>query len=331
MNYLITGGLGHLGSHLGFELIKEHVNNKVIIVDNKSRFLPAWESNLSKSCLDRITLHNTDICDFSALCEIFEECDIDIVVHCGALTNYLESVSDPLTYYHNNINGMISLLRCMQAYQVHSLIYSSVYGETDGKTPYDRSKQFCEEMMEDMTKNGDSNSNWKMMSLCYFKPTQQPRLKNSSSRSLSRTCQNLFDAIEKTLNTNDLLTTTMLSPNVTPTTNNDRDIYIVDEHLKAIEQLNTMNGSDAQFKVLKLPQINQINQIINQIQKQHSNSETQHSETQQKLPEMKIIVSDFQTAGRAECFADCTKNINKLNLMAQKTIDDMCTELNNIS
>jgi UDP-glucose 4-epimerase len=57
---------------------------------------------------------------------------IDCVMHFAALAYVGESVSDPLSYYHNNTAGTVSLLRAMRAAGVSRLVFSSTcatYGE----------------------------------------------------------------------------------------------------------------------------------------------------------------------------------------------------------
>lgn len=94
---------------------------------------------------------------------------INSVIHFAALKAVGDSVTKPLAYYQNNINGLLNLLEAMETYHVYAMVFSSsavVYGTgkeanidedsvkvggqgTGGglvTNPYGRSKWFAEEM-----------------------------------------------------------------------------------------------------------------------------------------------------------------------------------------
>jgi len=180
MKILVTGGLGYIGSHTCVELIKN--GYEVIILDN------LYNSNLK--VLDRINkitnvfpkFYETDICDYNSLEKIFIENDIDGVIHFAGYKAVGESVSIPLIYYKNNIQGSINLYRLMEKYDVNNLIFSSsatVYGDSFevpfkeeygmGKTtnPYGSSKMMNEIIISDFAL---SNKNMSCVLLRYFNP-----------------------------------------------------------------------------------------------------------------------------------------------------------------
>jgi hypothetical protein len=87
-------------------------------------------------------------------------------MHFAASSLVGESVSDPHKYYHNNVEGTLSLLRAMRQTQCETLIFSSsgaVYGESHQgliseteiprpANPYGRTKLIIEEMLTDFQK-----------------------------------------------------------------------------------------------------------------------------------------------------------------------------------
>ena len=59
-----------------------------------------------------IPFYNGDCRDENLLDKIFNEHDIEIVIHFAGLKAVGESVSLPLEYYENNLNATISLNQC---------------------------------------------------------------------------------------------------------------------------------------------------------------------------------------------------------------------------
>jgi UDP-glucose 4-epimerase len=178
---LITGGAGYIGSHTAVELIQN--GNHVIIVDNLS--------NSDIGALDRIEkitgvkpdFYQTDVCNKSNLLEVFKRYPhIDNVIHFAAFKAVGESVEYPLSYYRNNLFGLITLLECMNECGCDKLVFSSsctVYGQPDilpvtelttlkpAMSPYGNTKKICEDIIIDYLK---SNAAIKAVSLRYFNP-----------------------------------------------------------------------------------------------------------------------------------------------------------------
>jgi len=90
---LVTGGAGYIGSHVVRQLGANGEN--VITLDNLST---GFEAAVTSG-----ELIIGDTGDAALLDRIFENHDIDTVMHFAAHTIVPESVSDPLKYYGNNI------------------------------------------------------------------------------------------------------------------------------------------------------------------------------------------------------------------------------------
>lgn len=180
MKVLVTGGLGYIGSHTCVQMIKSGF--EPIIIDNLC--------NSKLNVLDRIEeltsckpiFYQGDVRDESFLKSIFTDHNIHAVIHFAGLKAVGESVAKPLNYYDNNVNGSISLARCMREAGVKKLVFSSsatVYGDPEtvpiteksptGKTtnPYGRSKYMVEECLADLF---HSDSDWSITLLRYFNP-----------------------------------------------------------------------------------------------------------------------------------------------------------------
>lgn len=129
MSILITGGLGFIGSHTVVELLND--GYEIIIVDNLSNSSIDVKDKIRKITNKNFEFYDLDICDSYKLDQVFDHHNITTVIHFAAFKAVGESVSNPLKYYHNNISGLITLLRAMEKHGVKNIIYSSsatVYG-----------------------------------------------------------------------------------------------------------------------------------------------------------------------------------------------------------
>ncbi|HCM63582.1 MAG TPA: UDP-glucose 4-epimerase GalE [Morganella sp. (in: Bacteria)] len=180
MEILVTGGMGYIGSHTCVQLI--HAGMTPVIIDNLC--------NANKKVLDRIkaitgkepVFYQGDVRDEAFLDTIFSAHQITAVIHFAGLKSVGESVSKPVEYYDNNINGTLVLLRSMARAQVRRIIFSSsatVYGdpasvpitETSeiGNTtnPYGTSKYMSERVLSDVW---TADNTWSVSLLRYFNP-----------------------------------------------------------------------------------------------------------------------------------------------------------------
>ena len=126
---LVTGGAGYIGSHACLELLE--AGYEVVVLDNlsNSRFdsLSRVEELTGKS----IQFHLLDLRDGDAVQQLFEQEQIDAVMHFAGLKAVGESVEKPLDYYQNNVGGTANLLEEMNRHGVKDIVFSSsctVYG-----------------------------------------------------------------------------------------------------------------------------------------------------------------------------------------------------------
>lgn len=131
MQILITGGAGFIGSTLVDRLVKD---NKILVVDNFNDFydVKIKEKNVAPNLKnDNYKLYRGDICDNSLMQKIFEENNIDVVVHLAAKCGVRPSLDAPLDYVNTNIYGTVNILEKMKQFGVKKIVFassSSVYG-----------------------------------------------------------------------------------------------------------------------------------------------------------------------------------------------------------
>lgn len=119
---LVTGGAGYIGSHAVRQLLDHGFD--VIVVDNLS-------TGHVKAVDSRAKLYLGDVRDLEFLAGVFKENKIDGVMHFAGKIIVPESVSDPTAYFDDNIQAVVSVIRCMHAYDVKNFVFSStaaVYG-----------------------------------------------------------------------------------------------------------------------------------------------------------------------------------------------------------
>ena len=132
--YLITGGAGFIGSSLADDLLEK--NNRVVVIDNFCDFYdPQIKENNIKNALkkENYKLYRGDIRDKYLLNKIFNENNIDIVVHLAAMAGVRPSIENPVLYQEVNCLGTQNILECMKEKRIMNLVMassSSVYGNS---------------------------------------------------------------------------------------------------------------------------------------------------------------------------------------------------------
>jgi UDP-glucose 4-epimerase len=180
MSLLITGGMGYIGSHTVVELLQGNAKQHIVILDNLSNSSIKVLERIDKITGSSVTFIEADVGDEEALNEVFAEHNIEAVIHFAGLKAVGESTQVPLSYYHNNVSGTVTLLQVMSKYQVKNLVFSSsatVYGNntsplhenmmTSATNPYGQTKLMVEHILFDLAK---SDPSWSIVSLRYFNP-----------------------------------------------------------------------------------------------------------------------------------------------------------------
>jgi UDP-glucose 4-epimerase len=179
MNILLTGGAGYIGSHIAVAL--EKAGHLIVIYDNFSNSSKAVLKNIALILGREVACIDGDIRDTKLLRQTMNQFSIGTVIHLAGLKAVGESVTNPLEYYENNVQGSLSLLRAMNEQNVKNIVFSSsatVYGDPQylpidefhplfPTNPYGRTKLQIEQILEDQSK---SDPNFKVVNLRYFNP-----------------------------------------------------------------------------------------------------------------------------------------------------------------
>lgn len=168
MAVLVTGGAGYIGSHTAAALLER--GEEIVIVDNLQQG--------HKDALLGGKLYVGDLRDAAFMDTVFQENEIDAVIHFAANSLVGESMKEPGKYYHNNVYGTLCLLEKMNRYGVSKIVFSSTaatYGEPENVPidEYDRTlptNAYGETKlaMEKMMKWFDVAHGIKYISLRYF-------------------------------------------------------------------------------------------------------------------------------------------------------------------
>lgn len=153
---LVTGGAGYIGSHICKALAAR--GDRPVAYDN----LSSGHAHAVKWG----PLIKGDIGDLDTLNAAIAEHNPDAVMHFAASIEVGEGELEPLKFWHNNVGGVITLLRAMASQDVHNLVFSSTcatYGEPESlplteaepQTPvsvYGRTKLAVERLLADVSR-----------------------------------------------------------------------------------------------------------------------------------------------------------------------------------
>jgi UDP-glucose 4-epimerase len=103
---LLTGAAGYIGSHTW--VLLEQAGFQVVGVDDHRNSSPRVLDRLARLLGHAPEFERADVCDSAAMADVLGRHQVDAAVHFAALKSVGESVSDPLTYYANNIGGLVS-------------------------------------------------------------------------------------------------------------------------------------------------------------------------------------------------------------------------------
>ncbi|KAK0387066.1 hypothetical protein NLU13_5379 [Sarocladium strictum] len=160
---LVVGGLGYIGSHTCWELLKDGYN--VVVIDDLSNSFTTVLDTLHSMNEERhndtpcrrpeLHYHEADFRDQSRMEEILRRYDyrfasrhtskIKGVIHFAAYKSVSESIENPLKYYDNNVAGLVRFCQTLAFFNIKNLVFSSsatVYGvlaDKGGRLP----EEFC--------------------------------------------------------------------------------------------------------------------------------------------------------------------------------------------
>ena len=181
---LVTGGAGFIGSHTVVKLLESGYT--VVVVDDLSnaseKVLDRIDQIVGDEASERLSFYRADVNDRAALEAVFDDCQIDRVIHFAGFKAVGESVQKPIEYYANNLGNTLTLLDVMREHGCKSIIFSSsatVYGDPDAlplteqstkknaTNPYGWTKWMIEQILTDVAK---ADPEWDVVLLRYFNP-----------------------------------------------------------------------------------------------------------------------------------------------------------------
>ncbi len=327
MAVLVTGGAGYIGSHTCISLIE--AGYTPVILDNFVNSSPKAVERVEEITGKKIKLYKGDIADKELLHKIFNENDVECVIHFAGLKAVGESVSKPLLYYTNNVSGTLIMLNVMNEHNVKNIIFSSsatIYGDPesvpiteDSKTgectnPYGFSKYFQEQMLMDLYK-GDNE--WNIVVLRYFNPVgahksgligEDPNgIPNNLMPYISKVSVGKLEKLHVFGNDYD-----------TPDGTGVRDYIhvcdLADGHVKAIKKIEDKSGLT--IYNLGTGKGSSVLDMVNAFKEA----------TGVEIP---YVIDPRRPGDIAECFASVVKAKNELGFEAKYNILDMCKDAYN--
>lgn len=324
--FLVTGGAGFIGSHTIVELLSE--NNEVVVLDNFCNSKPIVLDRIKKITGKDFKFYKADLLDYDAIDKIFEENEIDSVIHFAGLKAVGESVLQPLRYYHNNLTGTFNLCNVMQKHGVKRIVFSSsatVYGKPESvpiredfplstTNPYGETKLMIERILKDVFV---SDNEWSISVLRYFNPigAHKSGLIGEDPKGIPN---NLLPYITQVASGKREYLSVFGNDYNTHDGTGVRDyIHVVDlakAHLRALARAEKVSGIEyfnigtgVGYSVLD---------IVN---------------AYEKATGIKInyIIAPRRPGDIDECYADPTKAYEVLGWKAEYNIEDMCRDSNN--
>lgn len=320
---LVTGGAGFIGSHTCVELLDR--GYEIAVIDNLCNSKIESIDKIKEITGKDFKFYEADLLDRPAVEKIFEENDIDSVIHFAGLKAVGESVAKPMEYYHNNLGSTLVLTETMAKYGCKKIVFSSsatVYGDPASvpikedfplhtTNPYGSTKLMIENILNDIYV---SDNEWSIVLLRYFNPigAHKSGLIGESPNGIPN---NLVPYIAQVaVGIRDHLSV-FGDDYDTPDGTGVRDyIHVVDlsiGHVKAVEKVSTTTG----VKVYNLGTGNG-----------YSVLEVLHAYEKACGKTLKYEVVPRRPGDIAMCYADTAKSKEELGWSAEKGIDEMCAD-----
>lgn len=323
MNILVTGGAGYIGSHTCVQLLE--AGHNIIVLDNLDNSCEESLNRVKKITGKNFKFYKIDLLDYDGTNKVFEENEIDAVIHFAGLKAVGESVAIPLRYYHNNITGTLNLCDIMSKHNVKKLVFSSsatVYGDPatvpitedfplHATNPYGRTKLMIEEILRDLYV---SDNDWDIVILRYFNPVgahesgmmgEDPNgIPNNLVPYISRVAVGTLECLS--VFGNDYNT-----PDGTGVRDYIHVVDLADAHVKSVEKITEKSGvltynigTGNGYSVLD---------IVKAFGKACGH-------------DIKYKIVDRRPGDIAICYADPKKAKDELGFEAKRTLEDMCND-----
>ena len=114
-NILVTGGAGFIGSHLVRLFVNKYSEYHIVNMDVLS-YAGNLENLKDIESMENYSFVKCDICDIKNVKKVFEEYQIDSVIHLAAESHVDRSIKDPFSFAQTNVMGTLSLLQAAKVY-----------------------------------------------------------------------------------------------------------------------------------------------------------------------------------------------------------------------
>nr|WP_276582073.1 dTDP-glucose 4,6-dehydratase [Cellulomonas sp. RIT-PI-Y] len=129
---LVTGGAGFIGSNFVHQVVREHPEVEVTVLDaltyagDEKSLAPVW---------DKVTFAKGSITDHDIVDDLVK--NADVVVHFAAESHNDNSLHDPWPFVHTNVIGTYTLLEAVRRHDVryHHISTDEVYGDLELDDP----------------------------------------------------------------------------------------------------------------------------------------------------------------------------------------------------
>ena len=320
---LVTGGAGFIGSHAVVELLNS--GEDVVVVDNFVNSSPEALERVKRITNREFGFYEVDLLDEKKLEKVFEENEIESVIHFAGLKAVGESVQKPIEYYHNNITGTLILLKVMKKYGCKKIVFSSsatVYGNPkelpikenfplSTTNPYGSTKLMIEQILGDVAV---ADKDFSIAILRYFNPigAHESGLIGESPNGIPN---NIMPYIMGVATGKYEELTVFGGDYPTPDGTGVRDyIHVVDlakGHLKALDKIRNEKG--VQIYNLGTGKGYSVLELI---------------KTFEKVNDIKVKykIGARRPGDIPACYADPSKAEKELNWKAEKGVEEMCRD-----
>lgn len=323
MAVLITGGAGFIGSHTCVELLE--AGREIVVLDNFSNSKPEALKRIQQITGKDFKFYEADLLDRCGIERVFQQNEIDSVIHFAGLKAVGESCHIPLQYYHNNLTGTLLLCQVMEKHKCKKIVFSSsatVYGmhntapfredmPLSATNPYGQTKLMIEQILTDLYR---ADPEWSVALLRYFNPigAHKSGLLGEDPNGIPN---NLLPYISQVA-TGKLKELAVFGDDYdTPDGTGVRDyIHVVDlaqGHLAALDYITGNTGVEA---------------INLGTGKGYSVLDVLHAFEEACGKKLPHHIAPRRPGDIATCYADPSKAKQLLNWEAQRTLADMCAD-----
>ncbi len=113
--YVVTGGAGFIGSNYIHYMFKKYGDEIRIINVDKLTYAGNLENLKDVENRDNYTFIRADVCDAAAINKIFQENDVQRVVHFAAESHVDRSIKNPTVFVETNVLGTLVMLNAAKA------------------------------------------------------------------------------------------------------------------------------------------------------------------------------------------------------------------------